>query len=411
MPREVTPGRRSRRVEIWKAAHSGRRARQFERRDADRLCARHGCRRPTPPGSRPRRPGGQTSRPSSLWFADLPAPRTRRRTLRFPESSAGRGCRGHSTPSRRGPPAASGSRLWPLAAAAAAAVLVWQVVAVPFISGPGAGEARYAPVSEQPAAGSTVSVAFVPTASEAAIRALLAETGARISDGPSAIAWHSASPTTRPGMPDLSSSRPRTSSKARKRTSNRRSDDPECRKAMHQQTLEPRTRDITCVLARTQIEAGVGAASPGASAPTLLWGGGGSQRPLTCGVPELTGRCRCRRAGAGCPAPSRTGSGRHGGGRVCGAPDTSRAMRAIRGLRWSLSSSRWTRSSIPGCGSRSRRIRRRSTPAAVWRRCWRIPSSSTSRTSTWRSSLTTGSCTGATWRGSCCRCSTRPPAR
>ena len=58
---------------------------------------------------------------------------------------------------------------------------------MPFISGPGGGEARYAPVSEQPAAGSTVSVAFVPTASEAAIRVLLAEVGARISDGPSAI--------------------------------------------------------------------------------------------------------------------------------------------------------------------------------------------------------------------------------
>jgi anti-sigma factor RsiW len=84
-------------------------------------------------------------------------------------------------------PARVGSRLWPLAAAAAAAVLVWQVVAVPFIAGPGGGEARYAPVSEQAAAGSTVSVAFVPTASEAAIRALLAEAGARISDGPSAI--------------------------------------------------------------------------------------------------------------------------------------------------------------------------------------------------------------------------------
>jgi hypothetical protein len=64
---------------------------------------------------------------------------------------------------------------------------VWQVVAVPFISGPGGGEVRYAPVSEQPVAGSTVSVAFVPTASEAAIRVLLAEVGARISDGPSAI--------------------------------------------------------------------------------------------------------------------------------------------------------------------------------------------------------------------------------
>ena len=77
-------------------------------------------------------------------------------------------------------------RLLPLAATAAAAVLVWQIVAVPLISGPD-GEARYAPVSKQPAAGFAVSVAFVPTASEEAIRALLAEIGARISDGPSAI--------------------------------------------------------------------------------------------------------------------------------------------------------------------------------------------------------------------------------
>ena len=102
------------------------------------------------------------------------------------ESSAGRGCRGRSTPKPARPGRRAGPRLWPLAATAAAAVLVWQVVAVPFISGPGE-DARYAPVSEQPAAGSTVSVAFVPTASEAAIRALLAEMGARITDGPSAI--------------------------------------------------------------------------------------------------------------------------------------------------------------------------------------------------------------------------------
>ena len=49
------------------------------------------------------------------------------------------------------------------------------------------GAARYAPVSEQPAAGFAVSVAFVPSSSEAAIRALLGEIDARISDGPSAI--------------------------------------------------------------------------------------------------------------------------------------------------------------------------------------------------------------------------------
>ena len=89
---------------------------------------------------------------------------------------------------RRGAPPERPARrpLWPLAAAAAAAVLVWQVVAVPLLPGP-TGEARYAPVSEEPARGPTLSVAFVPEATEAEIRALLQEIGARIGDGPSAI--------------------------------------------------------------------------------------------------------------------------------------------------------------------------------------------------------------------------------
>ena len=42
-------------------------------------------------------------------------------------------------PRRHGPPI---RRLWPLAASAAAAILVWQVLAVPFLAGP-SGNARY----------------------------------------------------------------------------------------------------------------------------------------------------------------------------------------------------------------------------------------------------------------------------
>jgi hypothetical protein len=76
--------------------------------------------------------------------------------------------------------------LWQLAAAAAAAVVVWQVAAVPLLTGPGV-EPGYEPVTEAPAAGFSLSVAFAPDAPEAAIRGLLQEIDARISDGPSAI--------------------------------------------------------------------------------------------------------------------------------------------------------------------------------------------------------------------------------
>jgi anti-sigma-K factor RskA len=84
-------------------------------------------------------------------------------------------------------PLAPGARrpLWPLAASAAAAVLVWQLAAVPLLTGPG-GEATYAPVSETPA-GFTLDVAFAPGAAEGSIRELLRSVGGRVSDGPSAI--------------------------------------------------------------------------------------------------------------------------------------------------------------------------------------------------------------------------------
>ncbi len=76
--------------------------------------------------------------------------------------------------------------LWQLAASAAAAVLIWQAVAVPILSLRG-DEPGYAPVSEQSAGEFSLSVAFEPEATEEAIRLLLREIDARISDGPSAI--------------------------------------------------------------------------------------------------------------------------------------------------------------------------------------------------------------------------------
>ena len=79
-----------------------------------------------------------------------------------------------------------GRRLWPLAATAAAAILVWQVVAVPLVFGP-AEQPGYVPVSAPPAGGPTLSVAFLPDATEAEMRTLLQEIGARIEEGPSAI--------------------------------------------------------------------------------------------------------------------------------------------------------------------------------------------------------------------------------
>jgi anti-sigma factor RsiW len=76
--------------------------------------------------------------------------------------------------------------LWQLAAAAAAAVVLWQGVAVPLISMRG-DQPGYEPVSEAPAAGFSASVAFAPAATEGAIRELLLEIDATVTGGPSAL--------------------------------------------------------------------------------------------------------------------------------------------------------------------------------------------------------------------------------
>jgi hypothetical protein len=77
--------------------------------------------------------------------------------------------------------------LWQAAAAAAAAVVLWQAVAVPLVPGLRPGGPGYAPVTETPAAGFVLRVAFVPEAPEAAVRALLRETGAVVTGTPSAL--------------------------------------------------------------------------------------------------------------------------------------------------------------------------------------------------------------------------------
>jgi anti-sigma factor RsiW len=97
-------------------------------------------------------------------------------------------------PQTAAPPAPARRPLWPLAAAAAAAVVIWQVAAVPLITAPGGP--GYAPVTGAPAAGLTVTVAFRPGASEGEVRSLLLDVGARVTDGPSAIGlWRLAFPT------------------------------------------------------------------------------------------------------------------------------------------------------------------------------------------------------------------------
>ena len=73
---------------------------------------------------------------------------------------------------------------WQMAAAAAAAVLVWQVVAVPLLPGP---EPRYLPASAGSAAGAEIVVAFVPGATEAELRELVRAVGAEVVGGPSAV--------------------------------------------------------------------------------------------------------------------------------------------------------------------------------------------------------------------------------
>ena len=73
--------------------------------------------------------------------------------------------------------------IWQLAAVAAAAVVVWQVAAVPLMRPSSEG---YAPVSEA-ADGTMLAVAFMPTATEAEIRTLIQRVGAQVTAGPSAI--------------------------------------------------------------------------------------------------------------------------------------------------------------------------------------------------------------------------------
>ena len=80
-----------------------------------------------------------------------------------------------------------------MAAAAAAAVLVWQVVAVPVLTGP----ERYLPAGAGAEAGPAITVAFAPAATEAEMRALLASVRAEVVGGPSALGlW-------RLGFPDV----------------------------------------------------------------------------------------------------------------------------------------------------------------------------------------------------------------
>jgi anti-sigma factor RsiW len=77
--------------------------------------------------------------------------------------------------------------LWQLAAVAAAAILFWQMAAVPLLFNSDGRQAEYAPVTELPAEDVTLSVVFRPTATEEAIRLLLLEVDAQISAGPSAV--------------------------------------------------------------------------------------------------------------------------------------------------------------------------------------------------------------------------------
>ncbi|MAC79986.1 MAG: hypothetical protein CML66_18195 [Rhodobacteraceae bacterium] len=82
-------------------------------------------------------------------------------------------------------PAAQPTPIWRVAAVAAvAAVVTWQVVAVPFLGGRDTG---YETASESPAPGVNLTVAFSPSATEEQIRTLLSQTGGRVTDGPSAI--------------------------------------------------------------------------------------------------------------------------------------------------------------------------------------------------------------------------------
>ena len=84
-------------------------------------------------------------------------------------------------PARRRP------ALWQIAASAAAAVVVWQIVAVPFLTGRAPVQPGYVTVTEPPAGAPTLTVAFAPGTTEAELAALMRETGADIAGPPSAL--------------------------------------------------------------------------------------------------------------------------------------------------------------------------------------------------------------------------------
>lgn len=73
------------------------------------------------------------------------------------------------------------------AALAVGAVALWQVAIVPVLPGGRGLDPAYVPVTQAPLAAATATVAFVGTASEAEIRALLSATEASIIAGPSAL--------------------------------------------------------------------------------------------------------------------------------------------------------------------------------------------------------------------------------
>ncbi|WP_118136567.1 hypothetical protein [Oceanicella sp. SM1341] len=76
--------------------------------------------------------------------------------------------------------------LWQAAGMAAAAVLVWQLAAVPYLTGPAPQPGGYQPAGEA-AEGPTLRVAFAQDARLDAVADLLADLGARIVDGPGAL--------------------------------------------------------------------------------------------------------------------------------------------------------------------------------------------------------------------------------
>lgn len=77
--------------------------------------------------------------------------------------------------------------LWQGVAAVAASILVWQVAVVPLLPGQSPTAPGYVPVTQAPSDAPSLRVAFLPDAPAGAIAALLSETGARVSDGPSAL--------------------------------------------------------------------------------------------------------------------------------------------------------------------------------------------------------------------------------